>query len=141
MAALNQIRTGERYSYALTLALLAAAQQAGVRQLHIDIMCKWAGWLQRLSNKEQQLRSTGQHSADAEVLSLSDRLQQLRSGGTDLCKARLVHSAAHGSLHAQSCQVRTQHGGCVTCTATWLPCACDANAGNQPVTSSSHCPL
>jgi hypothetical protein len=110
VAALNQIRTGERYSYALTLALAAAAQQVGLRQLHIDIMCKWAVWLHRLNSNIQHLRSTGQLGADAAVLNLSDRLAQLSSSGQDICSTRLVHSAAHGSLHAQSCQVRTQVG-------------------------------
>lgn len=76
-----------------------------MQQLHIDIMCKWAGWLQRLSSKALQLSSSGQYSEDAAVQDLSDRLAQLRGLGKDLCNARLVHSAAHGSLHAQSCQV------------------------------------
>jgi len=118
VAALNQIRTGERYSYALTLALAAAAQQVGLRQLHIDIMCKWAVWLQRLNSHIQQLRSTGQHSADAAVLSLSDRLAQLSSSGKDICSTRLVHSAAHGSLHAQSCQVLYQPSAVDGCGKT-----------------------
>ena len=106
VAALNQIRTGERYSYALTLGMVAAAQQAGLRQLHIDIMCKWGPWLQRVHTKAQQLRSSGQmQSQSAEVQQLSDRLAALNTRGQGLSGARLVHSAAHGSLHAQPCQV------------------------------------
>lgn len=109
VAALNQIRTGERYSYALTLGLAAAAEQTGLQQLHIDIMCKWAGWLQRLSSTVTSLPPDGQLAADAAVQSLSARLAQLRGLGKDICKIRLVHSAAHGSLHAQSCQVGLCH--------------------------------
>lgn len=107
VAALNQIRTGERYSYALTLGMAAAAQQAGLRQLHIDIMCKWAPWLRRVHTKAQQLRSSGQmQSQSTDVQQLPDRLAALNTLGRGLSGARLVHSAAHGSLHAQACQVR-----------------------------------
>jgi hypothetical protein len=111
VAALNQIRTGERYSYALTLALAAASQQVGLHQLHIDIMCKWAGWLQRLDGMVRQPQLLGQHATDPDVLDLAERFEKLRSSGRDLCSARLVHAAAHGSLHAQSCQVRNCAGG------------------------------
>ena len=116
VAALNQIRTGERYSYALTLALAAAAHQTGLAQLHIDIMCKWAVWLRRVSSKA--LQATAQAATDSNVRDLSDRLERLSMSGKDLCSCRLVHSAAHGSLHAPSCQVWLQ----------WLDGRCRRNS-------------
>lgn len=123
VAALNQIRTGERYSYALTLGLAAAAQHAGVGQYHIDIMCLWAKWFQRVNNAVQQLEvvahgpdttpdpepaadpnAVQDTSRDADVV--QDLAARMRGPGRDLLRARLVHSAAHGALHAQPCQVR-----------------------------------
>lgn len=126
VAALNQVRTGERYSYALTLALAAAAHQTGLAQLHIDIMCKWAGWLRRVSSKAQQLQASNPAATDPNVRDLSDRLEHLRMSGKDLCSCRLVHSAAHGSLHAPSCQV-------------WLRCGLMASACVTPYVHALSC--
>jgi hypothetical protein len=68
--------------------------------------------MQRVSSKARQLCCNLDADPDTyadpdpTVQNLASRLEQLRAVGKDLCSARLVHSAAHGSLHAQSCQVR-----------------------------------
>ena len=94
MRAANLLGTGERYAYAVSLLVDILASGVEVTQVHIDIMCKWKPWavnlMQRLHELPRPLTRW-----QAAVLAVQAQWQQMR----------MVNSAAHGNLHAQSCQV------------------------------------
>lgn len=98
LLAANLLGTGERYGYAFLLqqALLA---RGPVEQLHIDIMCKWRPWAAKLV---EGLQAVPLPHPDAHTQALA---HGVREHAPVIAAMRQVNSAAHGQLHAQSCQV------------------------------------
>lgn len=94
LVAANLIGTGERYGYAFALVLELLQRPGGLRQLHIDIMCKWQPWSEKVL---QALIANPAVAPD-----LKSRVQELRAA---FLAVRKVNAAAHGNLHAQHCQV------------------------------------
>ena len=105
LAAANLVGTGELYAYALCLAAHLLERQGGLRQLHIDIMCKWRPWSSKVLDKLAG-------AADNEDPGVQRLHQQLMANNAAALQAwrnmRMVNAAAHGSLHAQSCQVKPE---------------------------------
>lgn len=102
LAAANLVGTGELYAYALCLVSRLLELKGGLRQLHIDIMCKWRPW----SSKVLEQLAGASDSADPVVQQLHQRLMANNEAELQTWRnMRMVNAAAHGSLHGQSCQV------------------------------------
>jgi hypothetical protein len=112
LAAANLVGTGELYAYALCLVSHLLERQGGLRQLHIDIMCKWRPW----SSKVLDQLEGATDSDDPVVQRLHQQLMANNGAALQAWRnMRMVNAAAHGSVHAQSCQVRHDSyptGGC-----------------------------
>jgi len=102
LAAANLVGTGELYAYALCLVSRLLELKGGLRQLHTDIMCKWRPW----STKVLDQLAGASDSSDPVVQQLHQRLLANNEAELQAWRnMRMVNAAAHGSLHAQSCQV------------------------------------
>jgi hypothetical protein len=102
LAAANLLGSGELYGYALRLVLHLQQYPGGLKQLHIDIMCKWKPWSAGVINRVL----AAENSTDPVIRELRQLLQA--DGGAmaqALQSMRKVNAAAHGNLHAQDCQV------------------------------------
>lgn len=96
IAAVNMIKTGERYGYALFL-LFHRLMRLNVKQLHMDIICKWKDWARStVAGLDLALTS------DQRVL---DARQQIAGHKPQFSDLRCVLSEAHGMLHGPYCQV------------------------------------
>lgn len=102
LAAVNLVGTGELYAYAFLLVSHLLKRQGVVRQLHIDIMCKWRPWCLKVLD----LLHRAMDSDDPVVQQLSQQLMANNEADLQAWRnMRMVNAAAHGSLHSQSCQV------------------------------------
>jgi hypothetical protein len=102
LAAANLLGSGELYGYALCLVLHLQQYPGGLKQLHIDIMCKWKPWSRGIVERVL----SAEDSTDPVITGLRTQLQ---ADDAALAQAwqnmRQVNAAAHGNLHAQDCQV------------------------------------
>eukprot|EP00775_Hariotina_reticulata_P000077 gene77-biopygen206 len=117
ICASNLIDSGERYAYGFHLLAERLLQPPwSVKQVHMDIMCKWGPWCRRTLDALQQVPS------EAVPQALRQRIELLRqqtlSPGNALSDVRKVLSHAHGLLHALSCQVLWQPAWNSACAKT-----------------------
>jgi hypothetical protein len=99
---------------------------SGLQQLHIDIMCQWAAWSERVVEALQRYQpptSTQQQQPlhqQEELQQLQQRIQELRdlvcTGSWGAVRKALSH--AHGTLHSQACQMLWQPGWTSGCAKT-----------------------
>jgi hypothetical protein len=107
------INSGERYGYAFHLAAYNL-MCSGLQQLHIDVMCKWGPWSDRVVEalQQQHPRATQQQR---------ERLEELRTrvlGSDAWAGVRKALSHAHGTLHSTACQILWQPGWIAGCAKT-----------------------
>ncbi len=102
IAAANIVQTGERFGYAFHLALLLLGYPGGLSQLHIDIMCKWAPWSQRVVDALVDHPVGAAAASDERVQQLAEKVLEHRCG---LDAMRKALSYVHGIMHAVNCQV------------------------------------
>lgn len=114
LAAANLIASGERYGYAFHLVVYRLLPK-DLKQLHIDIMCKWGPWCDR--TLDALLPPPPATATQQQRQRLQDLLS-LVQGANNIREVRKVLSQAHGSLHSQACQILWQPTWTTGCAKT-----------------------